>query len=297
MSLLNEIEILLIAGCVLIFLYTAFVEPFWFRVRKISLDFPHPDTPKMKVLHISDIHFCHNERRRIQFLQSLKTLQADLVLYTGDMIEPHGRRETLWEAVDGLVGKHGAFLVYGNHDYIRYTPRELFYDPSKTNHRDLQEADIATLTAGFRERGIEPLRNESRLVEINGKEVLITGIDDPFMGYGDVEKTFKDAPQALPTITLCHTPDPKTLDQIVDHGAHLILSGHTHGGQIRFPYIPALVRRCKIPRNQCRGLSRWKNAWLNISTGVGATRMTHIRLFCRPEVILFEIGPEGHQQS
>lgn len=275
--------------------YVCLVEPFWFRVRRIQLPIAHFGAPRFTVLHLSDFHFHGNERRRVRFLQSLKKLNADFVAYTGDLIEAHGRRETLWEAVEGLVGRYGSFVVFGNHDHVRYGFRELFYSPSKSGHEGLRWADTDSLADGFRERGIQPLLNAHQIIDIAGQPLLVVGIDDPYVHRDDVSAAFEGTPEGLPTVVLCHTPEPDVIERIAERGAHLILSGHTHGGQIRAPFNYAPVRRCGIPRRKCRGLSRWGNAWLNVSAGLGVTQITHMRFLCRPEAILLEITPSDGQ--
>ncbi len=284
------VEMTVAAGLLLVALYALFVEPIWFRLRRVRLALDRPETPRLTVLQISDAHFRRNERRRARFLQSLKSLNPDLVLYTGDMMEVNGRRETLWEAVDGLVGRLGTFAVLGNHDYVRYTPGVLLRNPELVDHSNLDWVELEPLVQEYREAGIEPLFNEHRVIDADGQAILVVGIDDPFLRRDDIEKALHGAPEGLPTLALCHTPQPEAIEALAARGADFILSGHTHGGQVRLPFF-APVRRCGVPRRRCRGLSRWGKAWLNVSAGVGVDLKTHIRFFCRPEAVLFEIGP------
>lgn len=284
------VEVSIVAGLLLAALYAVWLEPSWFRLRRVRLSLDRADTPRLTVLQVSDAHFKRNERARVRFLQSLKSLKPDLVIYTGDLVEMDGRRETLWEAVDGLVGRLGTFAVLGNHDYVRYTPSILVRNPGLGYHNSLDWVDLEPLVQEYRNAGIEPLFNEHRVIDADGQDLLVVGVDDPFMQRDDVERALREAPEGLPTLALCHTPEPRAIEALAAWGVHLILSGHTHGGQVRLPFF-APVRRCGVPRRRCRGLSRWGETWLNVSTGIGVNLLTHIRFFCRPEAVFFEIGP------
>ncbi|WP_420801717.1 metallophosphoesterase, partial [Pseudofrankia asymbiotica] len=100
--------------------------------------------------------------------------------------------------------------------------------------------------------------------------------------------------------TLSHTPEPRVLDAFTTDGVQLTLSGHTHGGQIRLPFVGALVTNCGLDRGRARGLSRWhvapetgtiRSSWLHVSAGLGTSPFAPIRLGCRPEATLLTLTP------
>ena len=85
------------------------------------------------------------------------------------------------------------------------------------------------------------------------------------------------------------------LNSFVNHGAQLVLAGHTHGGQVCVPGFGALVTNCDIPRKQVRGLSVWqhglRSAYLNVSAGLGTSIYAPVRFACPPEATLLTLVP------
>jgi uncharacterized protein len=92
------------------------------------------------------------------------------------------------------------------------------------------------------------------------------------------------------TLGVTHAPYRRVLDAFVTYGADAIFAGHTHGGQVRIPGLPALVTNCDIPRDQAQGLSSWthagRSAWLNVSAGIGTSIYAPVRFACPPEAVL-----------
>ena len=80
------------------------------------------------------------------------------------------------------------------------------------------------------------------------------------------------------------------LNSFVTHGAELIFAGHTHGGQVCVPGLPALVTNCDIPREQAKGLSVWHHArraaYLNVCAGLGTSIYAPVRFACPPEAVV-----------
>jgi len=90
-----------------------------------------------------------------------------------------------------------------------------------------------------------------------------------------------------------HSPEPRVLDAMVADGHHLVLGGHTHGGQLCVPWFGALVTNCGLPRAQASGLSRWPSpdgpAWLHVSAGLGTSPYTPLRFACPPVATLLTL--------
>jgi predicted MPP superfamily phosphohydrolase len=97
------------------------------------------------------------------------------------------------------------------------------------------------------------------------------------------------------TIGVTHAPYRRVLDAFVTYGANAIFGGHTHGGQVRVPGLPALVTNCDIPREQASGLSTWthaqRTAWLNVSAGLGTSIYAPVRFACPPEAVIVTLTP------
>ena len=83
------------------------------------------------------------------------------------------------------------------------------------------------------------------------------------------------------------------LDAFTTQGADVIFAGHTHGGQVRIPGLPALVTNCDIPREQAQGLSTWtharRTAWLEVSAGIGTSIYAPVRFACPPEAVVLTL--------
>src|SRR5439155_19297835 len=86
-----------------------------------------------------------------------------------------------------------------------------------------------------------------------------------------------------------HSPDPAP--ELVALGYRLIVSGHTHGGQVRMPFVGALVSNSQIPTRICMGLSRLGPALMHISPGLGTSKYAPFRFLCRPEATVLELVP------
>jgi uncharacterized protein len=98
-------------------------------------------------------------------------------------------------------------------------------------------------------------------------------------------------------VGVTHAPYRKILDALVDEGAEMIFAGHTHGGQVRIPGMPALTANCDLPREQASGLSQWMHqdriAYLEVSAGLGTSIYAPVRFACPPEAIVLTLVPRS----
>src|SRR5207244_2418683 len=91
-------------------------------------------------------------------------------------------------------------------------------------------------------------------------------------------------------LAVVHSPDPAP--ELAALGWDLILAGHTHGGQVRMPFVGALVTNSSIPPRLCMGLTRLGKAYLHVSPGLGTSKFAPFRFLCRPEATVLELVPE-----
>jgi uncharacterized protein len=280
-----------ISGVVLFLTVTAgwafFIEPCWFKLRKVTI----PDLKKLKhpisILHLSDIHFVDKIGRKRDFFQKLSMLNPDLIVVTGDVIDCDGGIETAATHLSGLRARYGTFLVLGNHDYYDYRTKDnIFYHlmlQKRSHHRN----DVDRFVRAMKKVGIRVLIDESAQLNVHGTEVLIGGTDDPVTRKVDFERALDGLSPKTFNILLMHQPD--AILKLSHKGVDVAFSGHTHGGQIRIPFLGPIFCDSKLPRRSISGLSKFKETHLFVSQGLGAGRHLVPRLWCRPEAVLLEL--------
>jgi len=219
------------------------------------------------LLFLSDVHagpFLSQGALARAFTR-LATLNADVVIHGGD-IATSNVRELLPHAaaVAKLTAPLGVFAVYGNHDH--YT------------------RDLAGVERFFASCGVRVLNNDATALTRGGAKVALAGIDDWNIGRPDLDaaigRSANVAPGA-PIVLISHNPD--ALFAAAERGVSLTLSGHTHGGQVRIPGRPVLVRMSRYRLDEERFTHG--AAHLVVSRGVGVSGIP-IRIACAPEAVL-----------
>ena len=229
---------------------------------------------------ISDIHsslFMGRERMQ-RYAETLQELKADLIVLPGDFVNSRSQEvHPFAEAFSRLSAPHGVYGVTGNHDY--YT----------------REIDI--VTKEVEEAGIKLLRNENVQIKKDGTTFRLLGIDDDaiydirdYLKDGRTEKgTIENLTNGIgeeePTIFLCHKPYP--FEQYAELGIDLMLSGHTHGGQIVLAKLGKLnVSVASLASTYISGLYKAHanhDAQMYISRGIGTVGIP-LRINCPPEI-------------
>jgi predicted MPP superfamily phosphohydrolase len=128
--------------------------------------------------------------------------------------------------------------------------------------------------------GARLLRNEAARFELRGQSAWVVGVDDPFTCRADEAVAFGQLPEGEEALLLL-AHSPATIDAVPVGCARLVLSGHTHGGQLSLPGIGTPFAPIRDKR-YVRGLHRWNDRWLHITKGVG--NLHGMRFNCRPEV-------------
>lgn len=283
------------AACVA---YGTLVERRWYRLRHVHLRGalrPGAERP-LRLLHVSDVHLDPPQQHRVDFLAEVAREDVDLVVLTGDLLGSQGAEDAAVEALAPLTadGTPGV-LVLGSNDLFGPTPKSpttYFVDPDKRVFGSRLDTD--RMLDGLARQRVRTLRNEAVTVETAAGTVAVGGIDDPHLNdtvLPDADDLRPVGDDAVLHLGLVHAPYTAALDLLVDTGHDLLMSGHTHGGQVRFPPIGAVVANCDLPLDQVRGASRYRDRWLHVSPGLGHSRYAPFRFACRPEATVLTLLP------
>lgn len=255
-------------------LYAWQVEPFWLEFTHRPMPIRNlPDSLVGKTLmQISDTHVGTRFPRSylIESFQKAQAMNPDFVVYTGDFVnyEDEAQFGQLSDVYDHAVhGKLGTLGVLGNHDYGKDWREEHVAD---------RVADILT------EKGIHMLRNEQTTV--GGLNII--GLDDYWATNFKPESILNELNPDLPNVVLCHNPD--VADLPVWNGYRgWILSGHTHGGQCKPPFLraPLLPVNNKRYDQGKKDLEDGRTLYINRALG----HLIQVRFNVRPEIAVFEL--------
>lgn len=274
------------------------VERTAFTVRTARLAILPPGSPELKVLHLSDLHMAPWQRAKQRFVRALGELEPDLVVDTGDNLGHELGLLGVQAAFEPFRGVPGVF-VWGSNDYWAPSPKNpLGYLVDASGPLPLpRRLDRRALHDHLLGLGWTDLDNAGARLVVKGVPLDLVGVDDPHRQYDrlevvgpELERLRSTGPTAALTIAVAHAPYRRVLDAFVDHGAELVLAGHTHGGQVAVPFVGALVTNSDLPRRQARGVSEWTYAGrtvpMNVSAGLGTSIYAPVRFACRPEASL-----------
>jgi uncharacterized protein len=230
----------------------------------------------VKIVQISDLHIKRSGYIENNLVDIINKIDPQVIFITGDFLTGNDGiapcRDTLKRFTKGRV----VIGILGNGDHT-----------FKKNYIDTE-----LLAKELENAGVKLLRNESMMLRVKRsgsdevKEVYVIGLDDNYLMYDDIFKAMNNVPDKSPKILLAHSPN--IIDKVNTDGINLILSGHTHGGQISIPYFgPLFLNMAKgAKRKMVAGLYDYETK-VFVTKGVG-TSLVPLRLFCRPEVSVLE---------
>jgi predicted MPP superfamily phosphohydrolase len=256
--------------------YSTQIEPFWPEFHEVTIPLRNlpPSFNNFRIAQITDMHA---GRTPFSYLQSViarvKNLKPDLIAVTGDLV--HHNPDWV-EPVSKMLGSFNVpvLVSYGNHDYGVYR------DEDRTGSPGLPDMMEDALTRD----GCKVLRNSSMNLQHPDGRLWFVGLDDLWFGGFDPNKAFHGVPRDEAIIALTHNPD--TADVVDLKRPGLMLSGHTHGGQVRLPFVGALYLNT-FNRRLDQGLFHMRHSTLYVSRGVGYIH--RIRFYCRPEIPIFRL--------
>ena len=239
-----------------------------FRVAETTLSpagWP-PGLPPLRVLLLSDIHcgIFLKPQMLAEVVSFLMQLAPDLVVVTGDIVTGHSREvRPFLDALAPLSrAPRGAWFCFGNHDYFGGDPEEI--------RKALHGVGIVTLN------------NQSVAVAHGKGSFVLGGIDDLILGKPDWACVMSEL--GAPHLLLAHNPDH--FYDAAGHGVTLVVSGHTHGGQIRLPHGPPIIRQSRFCLDE--GVYSFQSSLLVVTRGLGSILLPW-RWGADPEAVMIEI--------
>jgi uncharacterized protein len=272
--------------------YGVGIERHWYALRRFDVPVLPPGAAPLRVLHVSDLHLMTGENRKVAWLRQLARLEPDLLVNTGDTFTSLESMADIRRAFEPFRDALRVF-VPGNNDYYAPVPKSPHHyfvrtDPSEFVRRPLP---WPTLAASLTDEGWVDLTH----TRVRLGPFALAGLDDPHLGFARYGRIAGPAdPDALVRIGVLHSPEPRLLTRFAADGYDLALAGHTHGGQVRIPFGPAIVTNSGIDVWRARWLHRWDDhMWFHVNAGVGTNPYLPIRFGCRPEASLLTLVPRG----
>jgi uncharacterized protein len=278
--------LVIVIGGVACVAYGTFIERRWYRTATYRIGaLPSTAGASLSILHVSDLHMVSGDRRASAFLASLP--QPDVAVVTGDILGEPEAVETCVEALRPIRGRVASYFVMGSNDYFAPQPLNyLAYFRRTRRHRPGLRSTSDDLRARLEADGWVYLANRATAFTHEGMGVEVVGLDDPHIERHDLRVAPRRDPRAL-GLAVVHSPDP--VPELAALGYDVILCGHTHGGQVRMPFVGALVTNSSIPTRLCMGLSRFGRTYLHVSPGLGTSKYAPFRFLCRPEATLLDV--------
>jgi predicted MPP superfamily phosphohydrolase len=273
--------------------YGGLIERNAFTVRRFTVPVLEPDATPLRLLHVSDLHITALQRRKQAWIRRLADLEPDVVINTGDTISDPRAIPAIMDALGPLFEFPGAF-VPGNNDY--YVPRLKnplrYFKPERTRKRG-PKLPWPQLAAAMSAAGWLDITHARATLKVGDVAIAVAGTDDPHLRRARYRLIAGTADrEAAVRIGVTHSPEPALLSAFAADGYDLVLAGHTHGGQIRVPFGPAIVTNSGIDVRRARWLHKWDDRmWFHVCAGLGTSPFAPVRIACRPEASLLTLVP------
>ena len=248
------------------------LDTLWFEKYVIEwnyFDISKSDQNKIKIIQITDLHLDQLRSFHKSIAKKINTIQPDLICITGDSVDHTEQIEPLNQFLKLIEPSIQKYAIAGNAEYQGHV-------------------NLTALKSVYSKNNCELLINEHRTISIKGRDLSIIGIDDLIAGNPDFEKAVAHLKETETNIILSHCPEYRDLiaKQSGNLNIDIVLSGHTHGGQITFlgiaPFKP------KGSGNYLKGWYKESEPKMYVSKGIG-TSMFPIRLGARAEMVEIEL--------
>jgi predicted MPP superfamily phosphohydrolase len=215
----------------------------------------------LTIAHLSDLHMTGQLGREFYdvVVDQTNALEPDLVVITGDILEKSKCLPWISSTLGRLQARHGKYFILGNHEK--------------------RLADVPALRQALTAAGLTDLGGRCKVLSIRGAHFLLSGNEWPWFGTSPDVGSFVNSEFR---ILLSHTPDNLPWAKV--NGFDLMLAGHNHGGQIRLPYIGAVIAPSHYGCRYAGGLFHEPPTLLHVTRGIAGIHP--IRLNCPPEIAL-----------
>jgi uncharacterized protein len=252
-------------------LFWAFlIEPNRLVVREQTIEIE--DWPReldgFRIAVLSDIHVGASfidDKKLHTIVERTNQLHPELIVILGDyMTGAHIQPEVFAPILKNFSAPLGTYSVLGNHDW--------WYNGTRVR-------------AGLEQNGIKVLENEVVQLQVRGTSLWLVGLADLWTRQQLISETVNKVPEGQPLIALTHNPDifPRLPERVP-----LLLAGHTHGGQVRVPFIGTVVEASRYGDRYVRGHVFENNHHLFVTTGIGTSIMP-VRFGVTPEIVLLTV--------
>ena len=257
----------------LIALYSRFIETSKLVTKELSINENIPESyDGLKIVHFSDLHYGRVITKNYinNLIKEINLINPDLVIFTGDLIDKDTKLKEsdiayLTDSLKSINAKLGKYSIMGNHDYTFKEKIKNIYSNS----------DFILL-----------INSNDIIYNTNNDPIFIGGLDSTLEGTPDIAKTINNI-EVNYKIMLTHEPDIS--DQIIKQASpNLILSGHSHNGQIRLPLIGAIIKPNGAEKYYDNHY-QVNNTNIYISSGIGESRI-NFRLFNSPSINFYRIN-------
>jgi len=238
------------------------------RVRLTRHAVPWDGDGPLRVVHLTDLHLGWATPPALveQAVRLCRSVKPDLVVMTGDYLNLTLRFLPDLHRLLGALPRP-CLATLGNHD-----------------HR----AGATSIVSTFDQHGVSVLQNSSQLLRLGGRQLTVVGIDDGFSRHADVSRSLSGLSSPETALVLAHFPE--TADEVSRCGGRLVLSGHTHGGQIVVPIVTRAVLRLAGSKY----LAGWYSIGctrLYVNAGIGSTAIGRLGERAAPEVAVIDLQP------
>ena len=252
---------------VVCFIYGCFIEPYRIEANNISLRTTKLKQVSFRVVHISDLHCDKKLRNEKKIVKLVNELKPDAIVFTGDAVNYPSALPLFKETMKNLNASMSKLAVLGNWETSHWPGFDYY---SQT--------------------GFELLNEQTIELEKNGETITVSGLsyDRPENAW----RVLQHLSASRFNVFLYHSPE---LVEFLDGlNVDLYLCGHTHGGQVALPFYGALITMSKSGKKYESGMYSVGKTILYVSRGIGldAFPAPPVRLFSRPEITVFDIGPE-----